>query len=179
MGKGRSGLYHQLNCSLSLGTSVAAGKSKMASETGSVTLNRALSVSKYQCPHLYKGVGEANICSKLLFSQTWGSDSAPHTDNKGVGAAEAHSRQTDGLQDPVGPAPCVELAHWLHSAKGQRGWRRTIPYWCSQDPDGGLKDNSHLPPPPTHTPVYPLPSHLPLIPHPHKFFLHPTYPFNT
>lgn len=108
----------------------------MASETGSVTLNRALSVSKYQCPHLYKGVGEANICSKLLFSQTWGSDSAPHTDNKGVGAAEAHSRQTDGLQDPVGPAPCVELAHWLHSAKGQRGWRRTIPYWCSQDPDG-------------------------------------------
>lgn len=137
--------------------SVAAGKSKMASEIGSVTLNRALSVFKYQCPHLYnRELGKLILVATFVLPDL-GSDSAPHTDNKGVGAAEAHSRQTDGLQNPMGSAPCVELAHWLHSAKGQRGWRRTIT--GAAKIQMGLKDNSHLPPhtyvPTLYPPTYP------------------------
>lgn len=57
---------------------MAAGKSKMASETGSVTLNRALSVSKYQCPHLYnKGVVEANICNNFCVPRPGGQTLLP------------------------------------------------------------------------------------------------------
>lgn len=32
----------------------------------------------------------------------------------------SHARQVDGLQSPVVPAPCLGLAHWLHSAKDRR-----------------------------------------------------------
>lgn len=51
--------------------------------------------------------------------------------------SSSHARQVDGLQSPVVPAPCLGLAHWLHSAKDQREREegdfflvQSRPRWC-------------------------------------------------